>query len=263
MDIFVSLITNYFLQMLFTLGIIVMFGVTIAFCNSMIYRNLGRKSRTFCIATGFIGTPIHEVAHALACLIFCHKILEIKLFIPNSTDGTLGYVSHSYNKKNLYQRVGNFFIGIAPIIVGAGVLALLLYLLLPEMFSDVTREIRSIDFLDNIGESFKGICETFVVLFSYIGSWQWWLFLFLGSFIALHMTLSKADIEGAISGLLLFFAIIFVLDMILVFASKKALIAVTSAAVYCGTLLLFFFCLFAIIALVLFIVTKVFSKIGK
>lgn len=263
MDTFVSLITNYFLQMLFTLGIIVMFGVTIAFCNSMIYRNLGSKSRTFCIVTGFIGTPIHEAAHALACLIFWHKIVEIKLFIPNSTDGTLGYVYHSYNKKNLYQRMGNFFIGIAPIIVGAGVLALLLYLLLPDMFSNLMREISSIDFLDNLGESFKGICETFVTLFSYIGSWQWWLFLVLGSFIALHMTLSKADIEGAGSGLVIFFLTIFVLDIILVFSGEKTMIVLTRVAVSCGTFLLFFLCLFVVIALFLYIITKILSKIIK
>lgn len=259
MDIFVTLIVNFLLQMLFTLGIIVMFGVTIAFCNSMIYRNLGSKGRAFCIATGFIGTPIHEAAHAIGCLIFRHKIVEIKFFIPNSQDGTLGYVSHSYNKKSIYQRIGNFFIGIAPIIVGAGVLALLLFLFLPDMFSEVLRQLKDVDFLGGIGESFRGIFKTFAAMFSYFGTWQLWVFLILGSFIAMHMTLSKADIDGAVSGLTLYVALIFVIDLILVFVSGSALTSFTSAAVYCGTFLLFFFCLFAIIAAVWLILSKILS----
>lgn len=249
--------------MLFTLGFIVMFGAVIAFCNSKIYGNLGSKGRAFCIATGWIGTPVHEAAHALACLIFGHKILEIKFFIPNSSDGTLGYVSHSYNPKNLYQKMGNFFIGIAPIIAGAGVLSLLLYLLLPSAFTSVFRELGDADFLGNVGDSLAGIGKAFATLFSYVGTWQWWVFLLLGSFIALHMTLSKADIKGATTGLVVYIALFAVIDVLLAIFSNKALSAFTSGVVAVGTLLLFFFCLFVLIAVVLLIVSKLVSLIVR
>jgi hypothetical protein len=46
----------------------------------------------------------------------------------------LGYVFHSYNRKSIYQTVGNFFIGIAPIISGTAALFLGLYFLLPHSF---------------------------------------------------------------------------------------------------------------------------------
>lgn len=124
--------------MVFTLGFVFLFGKVIALCNGAFYRNFGSKGRAVCYATGFIGTPVHEASHALMCLIFGHKIVEIKFFQPNSSDGTLGYVRHSYNPKNIYQKVGCLFIGIAPVLVGALILAGLLYLLLPELFGAVS-----------------------------------------------------------------------------------------------------------------------------
>src|SRR6185437_12024785 len=70
------------------------------------------------------GVAIHELGHAFFCLIFRHKIVKMKLFSPQS-DGTLGYVQHSYNPASTYQKFGNFFIGTGPIWFGT----LLVYLI--------------------------------------------------------------------------------------------------------------------------------------
>ena len=45
---------------------------------------------------GWLGTIIHELGHALFCIIFRHKITEMKLFDPDPETGTLGYVQHTY-----------------------------------------------------------------------------------------------------------------------------------------------------------------------
>ena len=48
----------------------------------------------------------------------------MQLFRPGR-DGTLGYVEHAYNRRSLYQSVGNFFIGTGPIWFGSALVYLL------------------------------------------------------------------------------------------------------------------------------------------
>lgn len=261
MDFLLELIVNFALQMIFTLGFIFLFGKVIALCNARFYKNIGSRGHAVCVATGFIGTPVHEASHAIMCLIFGHKITEIKFLQPNASDGTLGYVSHSYNPKNLYQKVGNLFIGIAPILIGSLILGGLLYLLLPEMFGDVLSELSQVDFLSDSGKSFVYIRKAFVNMFSYIGNWQWWVFLLIGSFIGLHMTLSDADMQGAISGIIVFLLLFLIVDLVLLLVKKSLLILFTNAILMFGTFLLFFFCLFLLIFLVLWIVSVIIGKI--
>ena len=52
------------------------------------YRVLG--FRVYYGIFGWLGTIIHESGHALFCIIFGHRITEIKWFDFNSGDGNLG-----------------------------------------------------------------------------------------------------------------------------------------------------------------------------
>ena len=77
------------------------------------------------LLTGWIGVPLHEISHLAVALLFGHRIVAWKLFEPDPSTGTLGYVWHAYRRRNLWQLSGNFFVGIAPLIAGG--LALLLF----------------------------------------------------------------------------------------------------------------------------------------
>lgn len=72
------------------------------------------------IIFGWLGVIIHELSHLLLALLFGHHIGKVSLVrFPdphNPQDNSLGYVSHSWNEHNFYQRAGNLFIGIAPVI---------------------------------------------------------------------------------------------------------------------------------------------------
>ena len=88
---------------------------------------------------------------------FGHKVTEIKLFQINSADGTLGYVNHSYNPKNIYHKIGNFFIGVAPIIVISAVLYLLAWWLLPGFVAEISGSFNISDFVTDIGNVFTSL----------------------------------------------------------------------------------------------------------
>ena len=122
------------------------------------------------------GVMLHEIGHAVFCLIFRHKIVEMKLFSPEE-DGTLGYVNHSYNPNSFYQRIGNFFIGTGPIWFGVAVLCLISWLLLPN-------EMQISDFFS----------------LNFWRRWQSYIWLYLALTIASHITLSPPDLAGSVDG---------------------------------------------------------------
>lgn len=262
MDFIINVLTAFALQIVFTVGIVVVFGLLIAFCNKRFYANFGIHARAVCYITGFIGTPVHELSHALFCVIFGHKIEEIKLFQINSSDGTLGYVKHNYNRRNIYQRIGNFFIGIAPILVISAILYAVAYFLLPAFVSEVnalSASVSTVSFtvlLKNIGTV---VCS----FFSLITTWQWWVFLLVGLFLALHMTLSGADIKGALSGLIFLLIIVLVMDIILAAIGGTVLATVTSAIVSAGSYLICFMIISLIISLILVALSFILGKIIK
>ena len=211
---FWQILKNFALQNLVTIGAIVLFGFIIALCNKRFYRNFGSHGTAVCYVTGVIGTPVHECSHALMCLIFGHKIVEMKLF-QIGDDGTLGYVAHTYRKRNVYQRMGNFFIGVAPIIVISAILFGFSYLLMPDM-------IRSLNANSNLNSAFSSFGGFFSYLWSVIKAffveaktWQWWVFILIGSFLCLHMTLSRADIASAWGGFVLVIIISLLFNIIL------------------------------------------------
>ncbi len=233
-----EIITNFLYQIVFTVGVIAAFGLLIALCRKAFCKIAGEKGTKILLITGAVGTPIHELSHALMCILFGHKIMEIKLYQPNSSDGTLGYVNHSYNPKNLYHQIGNFFIGVAPIICGSGVLLLLMYFLVPDVYTEIMSEMNfiallSTDFFDL--STYAGYLDLFweiisdIFDFTNLGSVAWWIFILLSLMISSHMELSTADIKGALVGFSFMSGILLVADIILYFVSYSALESVTEA----------------------------------
>ena len=232
-----EILYNFLYQLIFTVGVIVVFGLLITLCRKAFYKIVGENASKIIIATGIIGTPVHELSHALMCVVFGHKVTEIKLYQPDS-DGTLGYVNHSYNPRNLYHQIGNFFIGIAPILGGSGVIFLLMYLLVPSIFSEVVDELKFIPLISfNLFEAstysaslqiFWDIVED-IFGFTNTGSILWWVFIVLSFMIASHMELSTSDIKGGFKGFLFIAALLLIADIIMYFVSMPALEATTSA----------------------------------
>ena len=255
-----EILLSFAIQVVTTIGVIILFGWLISLCNKQFYRNFGRYGRAVCYMTGFIGTPVHELSHALFCVIFGHRITDIKLFNIGN-DGTLGYVNHSYNKKNIYQLAGNFFIGVAPIIVISALLYGLAYLLIPDFVAqtDVTASAG----FENFNDWAAYIWQVIKHFFCAAATWQWWVFLITGMFLALHMTLSGADIRSAASGLSIVLILLLTADFITAFASMEALRAFTSWMTGAGSIMLCFLLLSLIISLLATALSFVFRLLRR
>lgn len=161
-----------------------------------------------CYATGVIGTPIHELSHLVMCIVFGHRINEVSLFRIGN-DGVLGYVNHSYNKKNIYQKVGNYFIGIAPIVLGGLVLLLLMNWLMPYTYGRFSAYIGAFVRMQQGGVGMDWFPDTLNIMRSMISAFfnglgkdsLWVVFFILAFCIALHVNLSGADIKGSLGAL--------------------------------------------------------------
>ncbi len=194
------------------------FGFSIAIAGAMslisrfLYRHLyteyGRKAVLALIYTTSIGTIMHELSHALFCVIFEHKVTKISLFNPEP-DGTLGYVEHAYNNRNDYQAAGNFFIGIAPILMAGVMSYLLMVWLMPDIIPPApdTHNIHGI--VMYIEDIYRNILIT-----NNLANWHFWLFGFLMFAIAGHSTLSPADMKGALSGIVALIILVFLINTV-------------------------------------------------
>jgi hypothetical protein len=87
------------------------------YIKKRVYWKMG--SSKYLAVFGWLGTVVHELGHFVACKIFGHRVLEVKWFDPDAHGGSLGYVRHNWDRDDIYQGIGNFFIGIGPILLGS------------------------------------------------------------------------------------------------------------------------------------------------
>lgn len=206
-------------EIVYLLGILIAAGFLLGWIESVsngwAYQAFGKSG---IMLTSCIGTPIHEIGHALMCLIFGHEIISIKFFDIKPKNSILGYVNHSFNKNNLYQMVGNFFISLGPIFSGTAAILFFMYVFEPNTFGALHKYVVSapVD-SNNLGDFIKWSGHSIKIVYRGIfnsgssGSPRFWIFLLLAICTASHIALSKGDIKNAISGLVvtLFVTVLF------------------------------------------------------
>ena len=170
---------------------------------------------------GWLGTPVHELGHAMMCVIFRHKVQELKLFKPDKESGQLGYVRHSYDPGSFYQQVGNFFIALGPIVLGGLVLFLASWLLLGfHSFYFNFDAAADVHGLADIPAAIlawlvhtAGALKNFFLALD-VSSWRTWLFLYLVVAVGSHVNLSPADLVSAKAGFTILLIILFVANVL-------------------------------------------------
>lgn len=189
-----------------TLGTFLVCGFAAWLAERLFLALVGSGSSTVVYISSVIGTPIHELGHALMCLVFTHKITEMHLLLPpNHPSGTLGYVSHSYHPKNLWARLGNLFIGLGPIFSGMSVIILMLFLCFPNQWNAYVATSNALAFGESsLWEIAAGVFSLLTSMPQAFATDAWWIPL-IGLIVILsvsqHVTLSGADIKGAMTAM--------------------------------------------------------------
>ena len=217
----------YYLKLLaLTLGVIFVCGFAVRFLAWAFSRLSGSSSGTFFDITSIIGTPVHELGHAIMCLLFGHKIVRMKLWSPSHPNGVYGYVEHSYNRKNPWARLGSLFIGVGPIFSGLGVIILMLWLCFPNQWDAYLTSSKAAFTTDaTMSQILSTVFSLFANIFRGFGE-NWWRSL-IGLIvilpISLHITLSWQDVKSAAGALPLY------LLLLLIFALPTMLLNVSAS----------------------------------
>jgi len=189
---------------------IVCLAVVSGLLNTLTYLALGSFRRRWMLLTGAVGVPVHELSHAGMAILFGMRIRSISLFSPDPASPQLGSVGLSFNPSRISHRVGLFFVGIAPVLVAAVLVEMLL---------------RWVGFWTMPGKMNWGVAaldpagSTQVVIGAYRNSlpillegWREALVLFAAASIALHSSPSRADLfmvgRGALFAWLILLAVI-------------------------------------------------------
>ncbi|AET31159.1 MAG: hypothetical protein ACTH90_01760 [Leuconostoc mesenteroides] len=131
--------TEFLLQFAQNIGYFLILPIIIAWSISFLSSLLSQwltihTSYTITAILSFFGVVIHELSHLIVAIIFRHHITEFRLW-QISDDGVLGYVNREYNPSSFYQKLGNIFISIAPIVgVTAAICSLIKFIWVPGLY---------------------------------------------------------------------------------------------------------------------------------
>ncbi|MFC1813660.1 M50 family metallopeptidase [Thermodesulfobacteriota bacterium] len=237
------------------------------------YRLMGRN--LYLGLFDWLGTIVHELGHAMMCVIFGHSINEIVLFNPDPDSRTLGYVNHNWNKDSGYQSIGNFFIGIGPIIFGTVVLYFSAYFLLSESFFDPFLKVNLshqtfqslnslLDLPVNISKAFGSFIKDAFTL-NNLKRWEFYVFFYILFCVGSSIKLSKSDIQGALKGLSAIVSILIIINSVAKplsgeFVSNKFIISIVKHYSVFFTLMTFVLFLNLSFLIILFILERIFKS---
>ncbi len=193
--------------------------------------------------TAWIGTPVHELGHVIFCHLFCHKVKEVALFQPDKSSGVLGYVHHSYNPKSIYQSIGNFFIGIAPMLTGSAIL----FLLFDSFFhGNAASPVKAGIDVNNINTSiitvftevYNGMKQNFNALSVSVTkpTLTTAILVYVMASISVHLAPSHTDLKNALPGFGLIAGLILVFNLVMAIIGPGSLILAAPVTSFLGKL---------------------------
>ena len=169
--------------------------------------------------TGWLGTPVHELSHAFACVVFRHRIKELVLFRPDPRTDVVGYVHYTWSPRDPWALLGHGFVGIAPLFGGAAVLCVLLFALAPSDVVGALLEVRFTTDPTAFGRQLERMVQSVQIALGSLASWSLlqrpttWLLAYLTLCVGTHLAPSGPDLKGAWPSLLGLTGLLALLDL--------------------------------------------------
>jgi len=238
-DVFIATGNQLFIVLGPLLVIALIMHFTASGLQSLAFSVLGEK--VFVYGFKLVGTPVHELGHALFSLLFGHKILAIKLFDPKGKEGAYGYVKTRYTRRNPFHETGLFFSGIGPVLICSIALYAITWLLLGTkvhqlMPVSITAEsFLSLSAISALGTGIISAINGFGVLLMGFISGSWWkllLYFYLLFSIGSSMTLSPQDISQAAKGFLFVTVVLLLVNLATYWTGDHLLVLFSRAVPY-------------------------------
>lgn len=183
-----------------TVGIFLIFGLLFKLLSSEIQKLEIDLFGLFSYIIIYPFVIIHELSHLIMAIIFTNRITEVKL-LNFSNDNTLGYVSFSkvnsnFKIRNLYQNIGDFYVGLAPIIIGSGLFLIISKFINNDLFNSIIKLSEKNETIFDLLASFKNVNNI-----QYIFNFNFILVILIIFSISSLFLLSKSDWEGCLQGI--------------------------------------------------------------
>lgn len=192
--------------------------------------------RAYYYAGGWIGTAVHEAGHALFALLFGHEVTSVKWFDARARGGTLGHVRHRFDPWNPFHRVGEFFIGVGPLVLGGAVVwGAARWLLGPAPFAPAaalsaaggggSAAALAAHTWDAVREMLEALVTT-----RNLRTWRFWAFVYVAFAVGSGGRLSRSDVASVARGLLAIAAIVLVANLATLWSGHDGAPVVRGAA---------------------------------
>lgn len=111
---------EYYMQiLLFTAAVPLGFGLLVYICNKAFCALVGTGwGRPILLALHALLTPLREFAHLVAAMVTLHRVGDFCLLNLHDPEGEIGFVEHSYNRRNPIAVFGNYLFAILPAALG-------------------------------------------------------------------------------------------------------------------------------------------------
>ena len=158
------------------------------------------------LLTGWLGVPVHELSHLALARLFGHRIIAWRLFEPDPSSTTLGYVRHACSRHTPWQRAAQPLIALAPLLGGGLLLAALLWWMLPaQQLPLLVERVRAMATTGSVPHLLQGSAAFAHELAAAV--WQGRtpllpLQLYLAICISCHLAPSRADLASSLPSLM-------------------------------------------------------------